>query len=112
MTQSGEDVTVGEALGLLNEGATLLDVREPEEFDAGRAIGAEHVPLMELPDRLDELPSGSIIVCVCRVGNRSARAAAFLASRGLDARNLAGGMVAWVQAGESIVGDGDAPEII
>jgi rhodanese-related sulfurtransferase len=112
MSASGEDIDVDEARELLASGATMLDVREREEFDAGRVIGAQHLPLMELPDRIDEVSSDSVVICVCRVGARSARAASFLAARGYDARNLAGGMVAWVGADAPIVGDTDVPTII
>jgi rhodanese-related sulfurtransferase len=112
MAASGENITVDEAITLVGDGAEVLDVRELEEFDAGRVAGALHVPLMDLPDRLDEVPHRKVVICVCRVGTRSARAAAFLAAQGFDSRNLVGGMVAWVGAGQDIVGDSAEPAII
>lgn len=78
--------------------ALLLDVREPEEFAAGHVPGSLHVPLAQLPGAAAELPD-STIVCVCRSGARSAVAAAALAGAGRDARNLAGGLLAWAAEG-------------
>jgi len=94
----------------------LLDVREREEWVAGHAVDALHVPLSELPAGLAE--SGALdrtgrIVVVCRVGARSAQVAAWLTRQGYDAVNLIGGMEAWVQAGRPIVGpDGTRGVII
>lgn len=94
----------------------LLDVREDEEWVAGHAVDAIHVPLSELPAGLAE--SGALhgtgrIVVVCRVGARSAQVAAWLTRQGYDAVNLTGGMEAWVQAGRPIVGpDGTQGVII
>jgi rhodanese-related sulfurtransferase len=81
------------------EGAYLLDVRENNEWDAGHAPNATHVPLGELPARYAELPVDQSIVVICRMGGRSAKATAFLRDRGLDAHNYEGGMRAWAAAG-------------
>lgn len=83
----------------VRSGALLLDVREPEEFDAGHAPGATLVPLGELGERLDELAGARTIVCVCRSGARSAVAAEALTTAGYDAINLVGGMLAWAAEG-------------
>lgn len=80
----------------------LLDVREPEEFAAGHAPTAVHVPLGELERRLDELGGSTVVVCVCRSGVRSAAAAGFLRANGRDARNLTGGMLAWAAEGLAV----------
>ena len=85
----------------------LLDVREDEEWVAGHAAEAIHVPLSQLPAGLAD--SGALdgtgrIVVVCRVGARSAQVAAWLGRQGFDAVNLTGGMEAWAQSGRSIVG--------
>jgi len=96
----------------VREGALLLDVREPEEFDAGHAPGARPVPLGELSQRLDELTAAPTIVCVCRSGVRSAAAAEALASAGYDAINLVGGMLAWAAEGLPITSaSGGAGEV-
>ncbi len=97
------DIDLLEAARLLAAGAMLLDVREDDEWEVGHAPGATHVPMGQVGVRLDELRSGEPVVCVCRVGARSAAVAAELAAAGFDVRNLAGGMVAWEQAGRPIV---------
>ncbi len=82
----------------------VLDVREPEEFvgDLGHIAGALLVPLDLLQLRLPKL-AGYVdrpIVVVCRAGARSASAAAMLVSAGFrQVANLAGGMLAWSDAG-------------
>jgi len=80
------------------ERAVLLDVREDDEWAAGHASGAVHVPLNELPGRLGELPPGRDIAVICRVGSRSALAAAYLAQAGWPAVNVADGMFGWQAA--------------
>jgi len=104
-------VSSDEAQRLIREGALLLDVRDDDEWAQGRAPGATHVILGELPDRVGELDVTRTVVCVCRVGGRSRRAALFLIERGFDAANLDGGMVAWVEAGGPLESDGAEPSI-
>jgi rhodanese-related sulfurtransferase len=89
----------------------LLDVREDDEWAEGRAPGAVHVPLMEVPARVGELPADRRIAVVCRVGGRSAQATAFLSAHGFDAVNVEGGMLAWQAAGRPLVADGDPPVV-
>lgn len=87
----------------------LLDVREDDEWSAGHAPTAVHIPLGDLADRLGELDAGRPVVYICRSGSRSRRAAAWLRSQGVDAVNdavnVAGGMQAWSQAGHAVVDD-------
>ncbi|MCU1592808.1 MAG: rhodanese [Frankiales bacterium] len=85
----------------------LLDVREQDEWSAGRAPNAVHIPLYDLPDRFDEIPADRPLNVVCKVGSRSAQATAWLIAQGVDARNVEGGMYAWVQLGLPVEGDGD-----
>ncbi len=103
MTQSLENVDVTEATLAITNGAQILDVREDDEWDAGRIEHAQHIRLSELPDRFDELDRGRVVLCVCRVGGRSARAAAFLLGEGFRTLNLDGGMIAWSAAEQPIV---------
>ncbi len=92
---SVREVSPSEALELLDNDALLIDVREPSEWDAGHAPMASSIPLSELPDHVDELPRDRLIVCVCRSGGRSFRAASYLKENGFDAANLTGGMMSW-----------------
>jgi rhodanese-related sulfurtransferase len=87
----------------------LLDVRDADEWDAGHAPDATHVPMMEIPGRLSELPGDRDIVVVCRVGSRSAQVVAYLMARGRErVANLDGGMFAWHAAGRPVVAAGGA----
>ncbi|MCY4085627.1 MAG: rhodanese-like domain-containing protein [Actinomycetia bacterium] len=84
---------------IAQDGALVLDVREPDEWDAGRIAGALHMPLGELAVRQAELPRDRPVVVVCRSGGRSAVATEALIGIGLAASNLEGGMKAWQQSG-------------
>jgi rhodanese-related sulfurtransferase len=102
-----------EAQRMIESGAFLLDVREEDEWQAGRAPSATHVALGTLPQRLDEVPNDRQVVAICRVGGRSARATAFLMQDGRDVVNLTGGMKAWAAAGLPVVDDaGGAGRVI
>ena len=72
-------------------GATIVDVRTCEEYGAGHLPGALHVPYTHLRQRVGEIDRAKPVVCYCRSGVRSARAAAFLASEGFTAFNMRGG---------------------
>jgi rhodanese-related sulfurtransferase len=93
--------------------AFLLDVREDSEWAAGRAPGAHHVPMQELPVRTGEVPAEAPVVVVCRSGHRSAHVTAFLLANGWsDVANLDGGMIAWQAAGRPIETDGNQPATV
>ncbi len=92
----------------LPDGLVVLDVREDDEWQAGRLERSVHIPLRELGERFTELPTGQVLV-VCRSGNRSAYATAYLNDQGFDAVNLAGGLVAWLDAGRPLTADDGAP---
>ena len=94
------------------EGVTVLDVREPVEWQYGRIDGSVHIPLTQIPDRADELPVDQQLLVVCQVGGRSAQATAFLREKGFEAINLAGGLVGWVEAGRPMVADGGADPLV
>jgi rhodanese-related sulfurtransferase len=97
----------------LPEDGTLLDVREPDEWAAGHAPNALHIPMGELAERLSELPADGNVYVVCRGGGRSARATAYLNANGWDATNVDGGMKSWHAAGRPMVSDaGTDPEVI
>lgn len=83
------------------QGTLLLDVREDDEWAAGHAPGALHVPLGTITagQRPASVPDGADVVVVCRSGRRSSEAADRLAAAGVAVRNLEGGMQAWAAAG-------------
>jgi rhodanese-related sulfurtransferase len=82
--------------------AVLLDVREQDEWDAGHAEGALHIPMSQFTARLDEVPDAQLFV-LCRVGGRSAQVVQYLLGQGREAVNVDGGMFAWEQAGRPLV---------
>jgi rhodanese-related sulfurtransferase len=77
----------------------LLDVRTPAEYAAQAIEGAYLIPLQEIGSRTDELPRDKEIVVYCRVGNRSAYAAAYLGRMGYNVKNLEGGIMLWNMSG-------------
>lgn len=90
------------------EQAVLLDVREDDEWAAGHAPGAVHLPMGQVAQRLDELATAfpdHVVRVVCRSGGRSARVTAYLKQAGWDAVNVEGGMRAWAAAGRPMVAE-------
>lgn len=93
--------------------AVLLDVREADEWAAGHAPGARHLPMREVPARRSEVPADRPVVVVCRSGSRSARVVQFLLGEGWDnVANLAGGMQDWAAAGRPMVAEGSDPATV
>ncbi|MFE0187109.1 rhodanese-like domain-containing protein [Streptomyces sp. NPDC058989] len=94
------------AVDALSSGDFLLDVREDDEWAAGHAEGALHIPMSEFVARYGELteaaPEGGKVYVLCRVGGRSAQVAQYLVQQGIDAVNVAGGMQAWEAAGRPV----------
>ena len=93
----------------LPEGGLLLDVREIDEWEAGHAPAATHIPMSEFVARKEELgtPEGPVYV-ICRAGSRSAQVATYLTQNGVEAVNVVGGMQAWEAAGKAVVTDSGA----
>ena len=85
-------------LAALGSEVSILDVREPDEYAAMRVPGVLHIPLGELADRLDEVPSGRLYV-MCAAGGRSARAVEWFEQQGRDAVNVVGGITEWYREG-------------
>jgi len=98
--------TVSDLPDPLPDATSVLDVREPLEWEHGHIDGAVHIPLMDLPQRLSDVPQGHVVV-VCKIGGRSARAVAYLQQQGIDAVNLEDGMVGWAEAGREMVSEND-----
>ena len=91
------------------EPGTVLDVREPSEWRDGHVPGAVHIPAAQLPNRLDEVPTGPILV-VCAGGYRSTIAASLLAREGReDVAHVIGGMDAYRSAGLPLETDEQEP---
>jgi rhodanese-related sulfurtransferase len=93
----------------------LVDVREDDEWAAGHADGAVHIPLGEVPVRLDELGDPTAdhpVYVICRSGARSARAVAWLAEHDVPAINVGGGTQRWAASGRPMTSEnGRAPSV-
>ncbi|MFB7913641.1 rhodanese-like domain-containing protein [Streptomyces sp. NPDC056061] len=87
----------------------VLDVREDDEWAAGHAEGALHIPMSDFVGRFGELTEavedGRRVHVMCRVGGRSAQVTQYLVGHGIDAVNIDGGMVAWEGAGRPMVAE-------
>ncbi len=94
-----KDVDTAGAMTLINrQNALVLDVREQSEYDAGHIINSRLIPMGQLRERIGELEKyrERPLVVVCRSGNRSASASAFLNKQGFTGvHNLDGGIMAW-----------------
>ena len=100
----------------LADDAVVLDIREQDEWDRGHAPGAVHIPMSELPARVDELAPflerEETVIVTCRSGGRVARTLPWLEQQGYDVANLDGGMRAWHAAGKSMeTADGSEPQV-
>lgn len=86
---------------MLKEGALLIDVREPDEFDEARIADAILLPMSEIRDRWQEIPQDQTVVLYCRSGNRSGQIAGVLRMRAgyVNIYNLAGGILDWFSHG-------------
>ncbi|MCB0835899.1 MAG: rhodanese-like domain-containing protein [Bacteroidetes bacterium] len=94
------DITVTELKDKIDQGylPVMIDVREPHEWDRDVLPQAKKISLGDLPQNLEQLAQfqEEEVVLICRSGRRSDNATRFLQARGfLNARNLAGGMLAW-----------------
>nr|WP_069165335.1 rhodanese-like domain-containing protein [Nocardia altamirensis] len=87
--------------------AILLDVREDDEWQLGHAPGAIHIPMVDVPARVDELDFDVDLYVICRQGGRSLQVVEYLTHIGFEAIQVRGGMVAWQQSGRPLVADGD-----
>jgi rhodanese-related sulfurtransferase len=99
-------INVAEAKEMLtSDEYALIDVRNPDEYQAGHLPGATLIPVNSVFQRREELPKDKKIIFVCAVGQRSALAAEMAAAAGLPADrlyNLDGGTDAWRKAGEPV----------
>lgn len=95
------------------EGAHLIDVREQNEWDAGHAPTAQHLPASSLLENLDQLPEDDeALYIVCRSGGRSFQVAQWLNGNGFEAINVAGGMDIWFESGLPIDSEGEGEAYI
>ncbi|HEX2302543.1 MAG TPA: MBL fold metallo-hydrolase [Gaiella sp.] len=103
-TEPTRSVTIDELESLLEDGVTVIDVREKDERDEGYIPGSRNVPYRLMRSCCPDLPTDRAIVTICGGGARAAIAASILRARGLDARPIVeGGMNAWLARGATAV---------
>lgn len=94
------EISVDEAHKMYEEGAFLLDVRTPEEWNEYHAPGTTLIPLDQLSSRIAEVPTDQTIVVVCRSGNRSQQGRDILKQAGYEqVTSMAGGLKTWQAQG-------------
>ena len=97
---SAPEISIDELAAALAGGLIpLVDVRQPEEYEAGHVPGAKLIPLADVVARVGEIPVNGPVYVICQSGSRSQRAADYLRNVGIEAYNVAGGTKAWVEAG-------------
>ncbi|NCG08003.1 MAG: rhodanese [Verrucomicrobia bacterium] len=92
-----KEISAAEASKLFRKGdSLLLDVREADELAICSIAGARHIPMMEIPERLAEIPKEAKVIVFCHHGMRSMKVVQFLSARGYErVINLSGGIDAW-----------------
>ena len=99
------DVSVSDFAALYDSSVTLIDVRTPQEYAAGRVPGAVLVPMDVLSPTHATLaahPKSEPLYLICHSGGRSARAAKTLAAAGFNTVNVLGGTAAWIAGGHDV----------
>ena len=99
------EISVDELAVQMDSGAQILDVRELDEWNEGRISGSRLMPLGEVIERTDEISTNEPVYVICRSGVRSASACEYLRTQGVDAVNVAGGNLAWLESQRSVERD-------
>ena len=95
-----EDLTPEQVAELHRQGEIqLVDVREPYEHEAGYIAGDRHVEFSRLSEQAGSIDKEKTVVFYCRSGSRSVVATQAFRASGYDARNMAGGLLAWDRSG-------------
>jgi rhodanese-related sulfurtransferase len=79
-------------------GCRVFDVREPFEYEEARIPGTTLIPMAEVPEEIEQFEGTDTVYLICRTGSRSSKAVEFLRRNGIDAVNVSGGLVAWIEA--------------
>lgn len=99
------ELTAHEAQTWIEQGAKVVDVREPYEYQSGHVPGAQNIPLNRFAAALSSLPKDQKLVIVCASGNRSGQAAEYLMRHGFErdkVGNLEGGTYGWMSQGFAV----------
>ncbi len=97
-------ISAEDAIQLIDDGAFLLDVRTPAEYQEAHLEGSTLIPLDTLAARADELPRDEPIVIYCRSGNRSLQAVYLLEQAGFErVHSMDLGINNWIAQGYDVV---------
>ena len=96
------EVSIDQLKQAQQDGATVVDVRDDDEYATGHVSGAASLPLPQIEARMQELPKDQTVYLLCQSGGRSGKAADLLGAAGYDVRSVAGGTTAWVEAGGEV----------
>ncbi len=97
-------IAPGEAVTLINNDATVVDMRSADAFSRGHIVNARNIPFDELEAKKDILNKNNPLIAVCDAGINATKAVAMLRQSGFEsAYTLKGGMAAWGQAGLPVV---------
>jgi rhodanese-related sulfurtransferase len=102
-SENNLEIDLGGFAAAYEHGATVLDVRNPDEYVGGHVPGAVLIPLGELADRQDEIPVAEPLYVICAAGGRSLTAAHALVEAGYAAVSVAGGTNGWIERGGPVV---------
>lgn len=94
------EVDVDQLASAKDRGAPVIDVREPDEYEAVHVPGATLIPLGQVVARAGEVTREEPVYIICQSGSRSAKAVQWYRTQGIDARNVTGGTKAWVESGK------------
>jgi rhodanese-related sulfurtransferase len=100
--QAATDLAPDRVAEMAAEGAELIDVRRPVEWEAGRIGGARNIEMNELTAAADSIDRERPVIFYCRSGNRSQMAAQAFREAGFDAYHVAGGIQAWANSGRPL----------
>ncbi|MDJ0769913.1 MAG: rhodanese-like domain-containing protein [Ilumatobacter sp.] len=96
------EVSVDQLATHIDAGGTVIDVREPAEFEQARVPSARLVALATVPANVDAFRGNGTTYVICRSGGRSMQACEFVAAQGADVVNVAGGTLAWIASGRDV----------
>lgn len=96
------ETTVADVAANRHDLQQLIDVRELDEWQAGRIAGGRLIPLSEFAARIGEIDPAQPVIVYCRSGGRSLMVAEALQNAGYNARSMAGGMLEWERAGHPV----------
>ena len=85
-----------------NDNTVVVDVRRPDEYEAGHVKGSLHVPVDDVLARIEEIPKDKKLLFICAQGGRSGLACEMAAAMGLDTEslyNIEEGTAAWIEKG-------------